>query len=60
VFGFARAQTSIPAAVLTVATPSGAGTLLPGTLSFTNGWSGAAVTTSVTITVPPPPPPPPG
>jgi hypothetical protein len=58
VFGFARAQTSIPAAVLTVNTTSGAGTLLAGAFSFTNGWSGAAVTSSVTVTVPPPPPPP--
>ena len=38
---------------------SGSGTVLPGSFSFTNGWSGAGVTSSVTIVVPPPPPPPP-
>ena len=62
VYGFARYQSSGPIAPVLLsidATPTGgAGTILPGTFSFTNGWSGAGVTTKVTITVPPPPPPP--
>ena len=62
VYGFARYQSSGPIAPALLSidtTPTGgAGTILPGTFSFTNGWSGAGVTTKVTITVPPPPPPP--
>jgi hypothetical protein len=62
VYGFARYQStgSVAPALLSInATPSsGVGTILPGSFSFTNGWSGAGVTTKVTITVPPPPAPP--
>jgi len=66
VVGFAKYQAPsggaiVPASNWTInATPtSGAGTQLPQTFSFTDGWAGAAVTSTVTITVPPPPPPPP-
>ena len=47
-----------PASLYSVDTATGAATALPGTFSFTNGWSGAGVTTTVTVTVPAPPPPP--
>jgi hypothetical protein len=60
VFGFTRSTTGQTAPqLITIDTTSGAGTAVAGaTFSFTNGWSGAGVTTKVTITVAPPPPPP--
>jgi hypothetical protein len=66
VIGFSRYQTgdagAIPPALWSIdtasGTTSGAGSLLGGTFSFTNGWSGAGVTSKVTIIVPPPPSPP--
>ena len=60
VFGFTRSTTGQTAPqLITIDTTSGAGTAVSGaTFSFTNGWSGAGVTTKVTITVAPPPPPP--
>lgn len=59
VFGFERASANNGTpALLSIDTASGAGTILPDKSSFTNGWSGACVTTKVTVTVPPPPPPP--
>jgi hypothetical protein len=58
VYSFARSASGTPAQLLTVDTTSGKGSALPATFSFTNGWSGAGVTTKVTINVPPPPPPP--
>ncbi len=59
VFGFTR-HTSMQAMpmLITIDTTSGAGTVVDSNFSFTNGWSGAGVTTKVTITAPPPPPPP--
>jgi hypothetical protein len=49
-----------PAKIWSVATPSGAGTVIPvGPPSFTDGWSGAGVTSAITFTLPAPPPPPP-
>lgn len=69
VIGFSRYQTAdagvIAPALWAISTgedggaASGSGTSIPGTFSFTNGWSGAGVTSKVTIVVPPPPPPPP-
>lgn len=59
VFGFTRHMTSQSPSLITIDTTSGAGTLMGSPFSFTNGWSGAGVTTKVTIMVPPPPPPPP-
>jgi hypothetical protein len=58
VFGFTRGSGTKPAKLLSIDTTSGAGAPVPGAASVTNGWSGAGVTTKVTITVPPPPPPP--
>ncbi|HEY3821693.1 MAG TPA: hypothetical protein VGL81_31215 [Polyangiaceae bacterium] len=62
VFGFTRAITTPAAApqLITIDTTSGVGTSVQ---SFTfnkpdDGWSGAGVTTKVTISVPKPPPPP--
>jgi hypothetical protein len=62
VFGFTRKITTPAAAaqLITIDTTSGAGTSVQ---SFTfnspdDGWSGAGVTTKVTISVPKPPPPP--
>lgn len=62
VYAFARAQSGTsgsPAALYAIDTTSGAASSVPGTFSFTNGWSGAGVTTKVTISIPSPPPPPP-
>jgi hypothetical protein len=66
VVGFAKYQAPsggavIPASTWTINTDptGGAGTILPQSFTFTNGWAGAAVTSTVTINVPPPPPPPP-
>jgi hypothetical protein len=57
VFGFARGSSSTPATLLAIATPSGVGTTVA-TNAFSNGWSGAGVSTKVTVSIPPPPPPP--
>jgi hypothetical protein len=56
IFGFERASANngVPALV-SIDAKSGAGTILPSSVSFSNGWSGACVTTKVTVTVPPPP-----
>ena len=55
VFAFARKTSSnATPLLLTIDTTTGAGSVLSSSFNFTNGWSGAGVTTSVTITVPPP------
>ena len=67
VYGFTRNTTSkgggtSPPALILIATSgstAGQATVIPQQATFTNGWSGAGVTTKVTVTVPPPPPPPP-
>ena len=67
VYGFTRntttkgGGTSPPALILIATSGSSAGqaTIIPQQVTFTNGWSGAGVTTKVTVNVPPPPPPPP-
>ena len=51
VFGFQRAP-----ALVSIDTGTGKASPLGGSFSFTNGWSGAGVTTKVSINVPPPPP----
>jgi hypothetical protein len=58
VFGFSRAQSgsSLPPQLVTISTSSGSGSMVQNNFSFTNGWSGAGVTTKVTVMVPPPPP----
>ncbi len=64
VIGFSRYQSAtVPAALWSIDTTSGAtsgaGTSVPGTsFSFQNGWSGAGVTSKVTVIVPPTPSPP--
>jgi hypothetical protein len=55
VFGFQRGTSSKPASLIAVDTMSGTGTVTDASFMFSNGWSGAGVTTKVTITVPPPP-----
>ncbi|HEY1690888.1 MAG TPA: hypothetical protein VGG39_01925 [Polyangiaceae bacterium] len=57
VFGFTRYTKTAAPTLITIDTTSGAGTQVK-TFSFPNndGWSGAGVTTKVTISVPPPPP----
>ena len=55
VFGFERGGTGKSPSLIGINTTSGAGTVIGGSFSFTNGWSGAGVTTKVTVTVPPPP-----
>jgi hypothetical protein len=56
VFGFSRHTGMAAPTVITIDTTSGAGTMIANGFPFTNGWSGAGVTTKVTINVPPPPP----
>ncbi|HEX7602250.1 MAG TPA: hypothetical protein VF316_11620 [Polyangiaceae bacterium] len=58
VFAFARKTTTTPPRLVGVSTVTGAGTVLSSSFPFTNGWSGAGVSTKVTVNVPPPPPPP--
>jgi len=57
VFAFSRYVSSSKTApmLITIDTNTGKGSMVSNNFSFTNGWSGAGVTTSVTITVPPPP-----
>jgi hypothetical protein len=66
IYGFSRAYSgdagAVPPQLILIdgTTNGGGGTLVPQTFGFsTNGWSGAGVTTKVTILVGPPPPPPP-
>jgi len=56
VFGFQRGGGGGKSpSLLAIDTKSGAGTVIDSSFGFTNGWSGAGVTTKVTINVPPPP-----
>lgn len=61
VFGFTRneSSTSTPPTLITIDTGTGVGSMVSNAFSFTNGWSGAGVSTKVTIVNVPPPPPPP-
>ena len=53
VFAFARKTGSnATPLLLTINTTTGAGTVVSSNFTFTDGWSGAGVTTSVTVTVP--------
>jgi hypothetical protein len=55
VFAFARKTSSnATPLLLTIDTTTGAGKVVSSSFNFTNGWSGAGVTSSVTVTVPPP------
>jgi hypothetical protein len=57
VYAFERASgsaTKTPA-LLEIDTTSGKGNVVSSSFSFSNGWSGAGVTTKVTVSVPPPP-----
>ncbi|CAN5925506.1 hypothetical protein BH11MYX4_BH11MYX4_52080 [soil metagenome] len=58
VFAFQRGGAGKSPALLTIDTKSGSGSVIDASFGFTNGWSGAGVTTRVTVDVPPPPPPP--
>jgi hypothetical protein len=59
VFGFTRhTSTQTSPMLITIDATSGAGTVVSSAFSFTDGWSGAGVTSKVTVTVAPPPPPP--
>jgi len=65
VFAFSRninasdAGAAVPPQLLTINTTTGAGAPVAGqSWTFTDGWSGAGVTTKVTINIPKPPPPP--
>jgi hypothetical protein len=57
VYAFERASASATKtpALLQIDTTSGKGNVVSSSFSFTNGWSGAGVTTKVTVSVPPPP-----
>jgi hypothetical protein len=54
VFGFTRHTGSVSPTLITINTTTGAGTMVSNAFSFTNGWSGAGVSTKVVISVPPP------
>jgi hypothetical protein len=55
VFAFARKTGSNASPLLlTINTSTGAGSVVASNFTFTDGWSGAGVTTSVTVTVPQP------
>jgi len=62
VYGFARCYecydggTNTPASLLQIDPTSGAATVLNSNFPFTDGWSGAGVSTKVTVTVIAPPP----
>jgi hypothetical protein len=58
VFAFERKINTSNPQLLSVSTQSGTGSVISSNFAFTNGWSGAGVTTKVTVNVPPPPPPP--
>ena len=58
VYGFSFAGSGSPPELLSFDTSNGSGTSLSTHFSFTNGWTGAGVTSKVTVNVPPPPPPP--
>jgi len=58
VFAFSRGSGGTSPSLLTIDTTSGAGTVIDSSFKFSNGWSGAGVTTKVTVDVPAPPPPP--
>ena len=61
VYAFSRnygSNPTSPPALLTIDTTTGAGTVITSSFNFTNGWSGAGVTTKTTVNIPPPPPPP--
>ncbi|MFO0669500.1 MAG: hypothetical protein U0235_07730 [Polyangiaceae bacterium] len=57
VYGFQRASAAVSGEpeLLSVDTKTGRGKTLPKSFSFTNGWSGACVSTKVSVTVAPPP-----
>lgn len=55
VYGFGRSQGSSPPDLVTISPTTGAGTVLSSAFGFTNGWSGAGVTTTTTVTIAAPP-----
>ncbi len=56
VFGFQRGSGGGKSpSLIGIDTTTGTGTVLDKSFTFSNGWSGAGVTTKVTVTVPPPP-----
>ncbi len=58
VFGFTRHTSASPPTLILIDTTTGAGKeVATFTFPSNNGWSGAGVTTKVTVSVPPPPPP---
>ena len=56
VFGFTRNGAAATPTLLDIDPATGTGTVLKSGFAFTNGWSGAGVSTRVIVTVPPPPP----
>jgi len=58
VYGFTRASTGSsaqPPKFVSISTTTGVASVIDSNFSFTDGWSGAGVTTTVTIVLPPPP-----
>jgi len=56
VFAFGRSSGSNPPSLVSVNTTTGAGNVITSAFSFTDGWSGAGVSTRTTVTVVAPPP----
>ena len=56
VYGFTRHNSAQDSQLITIDTNSGVGSATSQTFAFTNGWSGAGVTTKVQVTVKAPPP----
>jgi hypothetical protein len=54
VFGFGRSQNGAPPVLVSINSSTGAGSVLPGSFKFSNGWSGAGVSTKTTVNIPPP------
>jgi hypothetical protein len=56
VFAFGRSQSSNPPTLVSIDTTTGGATLISSAFSFTDGWSGAGVSTTTTVTIGAPPP----
>jgi hypothetical protein len=56
VFAFGRSESSNPPNLVSINTASGGATLISSAFNFTDGWSGAGVSTTTTVTIGAPPP----
>jgi hypothetical protein len=56
VFGFGRSESSNPPSLVAINPGTGVGNLISSAFNFTDGWSGAGVSTTTTVTIAAPPP----